>query len=314
MRRLSCFGALLAASALYLAALQASSAEDDPAWQACAGANSAPDQRVTACSSVIDAKTETGRRLAAAYCIRGEGLTEKRDLDRALADLNEAIRIDPDYACAYSNRGRVYAAKGDRDHAIADYDQAIRIDPSFALAFNNRGSAFLGTGDAVRAMADFNAAIKLDPKLAIAYGNRGFLYYRGHDFAHAIADYTTQIGLKPDVLGYIDRGNAYRDSEQLNRAAADYGEVIKLAPTDARGWRNRGLIRFFQGNNKGGVADYDKALQYDPADVDSWNNRAQGKLRLGDKAGAIADLRKALELGPDLDTARKSLRDLGVKS
>src|SRR3954468_4577474 len=69
----------------------------------------------------------------------------------------------------------------------------------------------------------------------------------------------------------------------LDRAAADHAEVIKLAPSDARCWRNRGLIRLFQGDNKAGIADYDKALQYDPADVFSWNNRGQAKLRLGDK-------------------------------
>jgi tetratricopeptide (TPR) repeat protein len=130
--------------------------------------------------------------------------------------------------------------------------------------------------------------------------------------ARAIADYTTEIKLAPDVLAYINRGNAYRDSEQLDRAAADYAEVIRLAPTDARGWRNRGMIRLFQGDNKGGIADYDKALQYDPADVYSWNNRGQAKARVGDKQGAIADFRKALELRPDLGTARESLQRLGV--
>jgi tetratricopeptide (TPR) repeat protein len=153
---------------------------------------------------------------------------------------------------------------------------------------------------------------KCDPMLAIAYGNRGYLHYRKHEMSRAIEDYSVQIKLRPDVLGYINRGNAWRDSEQLDRAAADYGEVIRLAPTDPRGWRNRGMIRLYKGDNKGGLADYDKAVQYDPADVFSWNNRGQAKLRLGDKAGAIADFRKALELRPDLSTARASLRQLGV--
>jgi tetratricopeptide (TPR) repeat protein len=88
--------------------------------------------------------------------------------------------------------------------------------------------------------------------------------------------------------------------------------VIKLAPTDARGWRNRGLIRLFKGDNKGGIADYDKALQYDAADVDSWNNRGQAKARSGDRKGAIADLKKALELQPDLKTPREALQKLGA--
>ena len=121
-----------------------------------------------------------------------------------------------------------------------------------------------------------------------------------------------RIKLTPDLLAYIDRGNIYRDSEQLDRAAADYGEAIRIAPTDARGWRNRGMIRLYQGDNSGGLADYDKALQYDPSDVFSWNNRGQAKLRLGDKQGAIADFRKALELQPGLATARQALQKLGA--
>jgi tetratricopeptide (TPR) repeat protein len=121
-----------------------------------------------------------------------------------------------------------------------------------------------------------------------------------------------EIKLRPDVLAYINRGNAYRDGEQLDRAAADYGEVIKLAPTDARGWRNRGMIKLFMGDTKGGLADYDKALQYDPADAYSWNNRGQARMRLGDKAGAIADFRKALKISPGLRAASESLERLGA--
>lgn len=242
-------------------------AEGDQTWQTCVSTATAPDVKVTSCSEIIEARRETGKRLAAAYCFRGHGLTEKHQLDAALSDLNESIRLDPDSACALTNRGRVYGLKRDFDRAIADYDEAIRIDPSFALAYNNRGDAWFNKGDSDRAIADFDLAIRHNPQLSIAYGNRGFAYFRKRDLTRTIADYTTQIRLRPDVLAYINRGNAYRDGEQLDRAAADYGEVIKLAPTDARGWRNRGMIKLFQGDSRGGIADYDKALQYDPADA-----------------------------------------------
>ena len=43
-------------------------------------------------------------------------------------------------ANAYNNRGVAYGAKGDRDRAIADYNEAIRLDPKFAMAYNNRGT------------------------------------------------------------------------------------------------------------------------------------------------------------------------------
>ena len=97
---------------------------------------------MAACSAVIDAKRETGSKLAAAYCFRGHGLTEKRQLDAALSDLNESIRLDPTSACALTNRGRVYAFKRDLDRAIADYDEAIRIDPAFALQRNRSACSF----------------------------------------------------------------------------------------------------------------------------------------------------------------------------
>src|SRR5260370_18349120 len=142
MRIWPCLPAWRRGAALTSVPPPAASAEGDQTrnqqlWQSCIGATTTADDRVTACSAVIDGKTEAGRKLAGAYCNRGHGLTEQRQLDAALADLNEAIRIDPAYPCAYTNRGRVYAFKRDFDHAMADYDEPIRIDPTFAPAYNN---------------------------------------------------------------------------------------------------------------------------------------------------------------------------------
>src|SRR5262245_2512199 len=110
-------------SALTLAALAvflhspAARAEDTPAWKACISTTNTGAERFASCTAVIEARTETGRRLAAAYCIRGHENNEKRALDAALADLDEAIRLDPTYACAYNNRGRTFAFKGELDRA-----------------------------------------------------------------------------------------------------------------------------------------------------------------------------------------------------
>src|SRR4030081_1240850 len=115
MRILTCLTASLLGAALTLVQPPAASAAGDKTkeqiWQSCIGATTPADDRVTACSAVIDGKTETGNRLAAAYCNRGDGLTERRELDAALADLDEPIRLDAPYACAHTNRGRVYAFK-----------------------------------------------------------------------------------------------------------------------------------------------------------------------------------------------------------
>ena len=161
MRVLVCLMAFLTLFAV--AAPSPAAAAGGPAWEACVGLTSAPDERVKACTTVIDTKSETGRRLAGAYCNRGHGLTERRELDAALSDLDEAVKLDPTYACAYNNRGRVYSFKRDYDRAIAEYDQAIKLDPSLAMAYSNRGESRYNKGDLDGAIADFDAAIKRNP-------------------------------------------------------------------------------------------------------------------------------------------------------
>jgi tetratricopeptide (TPR) repeat protein len=91
--------------------------------------NAAGDERIAACSRVIAA----GRgNLAWAYHYRGFAYQTKGDHDRAIADYDAAIRLDPKNALPYFNRGFAYQTKGDNDRAIADYDAAIRLDPKYA--------------------------------------------------------------------------------------------------------------------------------------------------------------------------------------
>jgi tetratricopeptide (TPR) repeat protein len=78
---------------------------------------------------------------AESYLNSGRAYSEKGDYDRAVADFDQAISIDPDYAEAYYNRGTAYSKKEDYDRAMTDFDRAISIDPDYAKAYNNRGCA-----------------------------------------------------------------------------------------------------------------------------------------------------------------------------
>jgi lipoprotein NlpI len=82
----------------------------------------------------------------------------------------------PNTAVAFNNRGMAYQAKAQYDRAIADFDQAIRLDPKFAVAFYNRGLAFGSRAQYDRAIADFDEAIRLDPEFAFAFNARGSIY------------------------------------------------------------------------------------------------------------------------------------------
>jgi tetratricopeptide (TPR) repeat protein len=62
---------------------------------------------------------------------------------------------------AYNNRGAAFMNKGEYDEAIADLDKAIELSPEFAMAYSNRGAAYINKGEYDKAISDSNKAIKL---------------------------------------------------------------------------------------------------------------------------------------------------------
>ena len=101
-------------------------------WDACKGDD--PDRSIAACTRIIQGRGETAKDSAIAHHERALSYRSKGDSDRAIADLSEAIRLDPKYAEAYYLRGVAYWNKGDLDRAVADYSEAIRLDPKLAAA------------------------------------------------------------------------------------------------------------------------------------------------------------------------------------
>lgn len=98
-----------------------------------------------------------------AYFNRGTAYYEKGDYDRAIADYDSAIFLDPGDADAYLNRGIAYSQKGDHDRAIADFNNAIRLNPDSAPAYAGRGLAYLDVGDTRNALEDFRTAGRMLP-------------------------------------------------------------------------------------------------------------------------------------------------------
>jgi len=78
-------------------------------------------------------------QLFAAYCHYSLSDSDEAsaEYDKAIADYDEVIRLDPKDVFAYIYRGCAYERKGDYDKAIADYDEAIRLDPKYALPYNS---------------------------------------------------------------------------------------------------------------------------------------------------------------------------------
>ena len=59
---------------------------------------------------------------------RGQRDLVTRDLDRAIADYTEALRIDPNHLTAYLYRARAYEEMGEDEKAEADLTRARELE------------------------------------------------------------------------------------------------------------------------------------------------------------------------------------------
>ena len=123
-------------------------------------ASSEPDRSIAGCTRLLADRSETTGLMSRPTHERATAWLAKGDLDRAIADCNEAIRLDPKSVSAYGYRGLAWRQKGDFARAIADYTTAIRLDPNNATLRTNRGLAYFAKGDFSAALTNLRPRIK----------------------------------------------------------------------------------------------------------------------------------------------------------
>ncbi|UFZ03087.1 tetratricopeptide repeat protein [Bradyrhizobium ontarionense] len=101
--------------------------------------------------------------------------SEARDADKVLTECGALIDntkvARSDRINALIARASILITKGEADRAIADYDVALQLDPTLADIFNARGELRRKKGDRPRALADFATALRLNPDHASARSN-----------------------------------------------------------------------------------------------------------------------------------------------
>lgn len=114
-------------------------------------------------NNVIDA---TGKSFF--YTNRGRFYYAQGKYDKAMTDLNKAIRANPDNDMAYACRGQIYCRQNKYDLAISDLNKAIDINP-FPGYYFGLGEVYYKEKKYDLAVKEYIKAIALGPKFAQAY-------------------------------------------------------------------------------------------------------------------------------------------------
>ena len=73
--------------------------------------------------------------------------------------------MEPKQSPAYNNLGGLLAATSDMESAVTQFEEAVRLQSDFAEAHYNLGLMLLRQGERERAEIEFRKARELNPKL-----------------------------------------------------------------------------------------------------------------------------------------------------
>ena len=198
------------------------------------------DELIPLCTKIIDLEQKPHEK-ASAYVKRGIAYRHKGELDLAIADFTQALRLNPAHANAYISRGIAYDKKGDHDLAIADYTKVLeldpdkldpdKLDPDNMFAYHNRGIAYINKNDHDKALEDFNKILERDPANAEIHLFCGFAYSLKGEHDKALEDFTKALELDPNYANaYLCRGIAYIEQENFLDAFKDFKKAAECDP------------------------------------------------------------------------------------
>ena len=170
----------------------------------------------------------------------------------ALADVNEAVRLDPKSAFALLARGflRIDFEPGITDRrkihqerleaGLRDLEDALRLDPTNPCLLMCRAEARAAVEQTDQALADYEAAIALDSTLTEAHAGKARLLVEKGEFVKALAELETTIRIDPDDPDHhLELGRCWMYQNETEKAFAEINEAIRLDARHSEALRER---------------------------------------------------------------------------
>lgn len=126
-----------------------------------------PQAQVDLFTECLAARGLYGNERATAYKQRAIAYMHLGQHQRALDDIEQAMKLRSDDADNYYLRGFAYRAMGQHQRAVEDCGRAIAMDGSFAAAYACRAFAYKSLGNAAGAKSDARRAQELDPRVKV---------------------------------------------------------------------------------------------------------------------------------------------------
>lgn len=161
-------------------------------------------------------------------------LFENNDCDKAIAQLEKAIKITPTNPDLYSTKGVFLHSVNDITGAIEAYKQAIEVAPDHAFSHYNLGLIYMKQNKPVKAIQEWEAVIRNKPTDVEAIFNIAVALSHLGKPEQAIPFYKKVLQIDPShIQAHQNLGVIYRDHHDFTRAKKYFIRLKNLDSTYA---------------------------------------------------------------------------------
>jgi len=233
------------------------------------------------------------------------------DLKAAIASIQKAIELDPDYADALNHLGNLYLEGNDLQKAAAQFKIVLEVDPSHVTAHNNLGLIYVKWGMNAEALALFEEAVRLDPNSAEANNNLGSLYIGHGKHDQALLLLKKALELRPDyVKAMINLGMLYMSMNERVNAEQLFKRAIETDANSVEAFSHLGYMYLQDQEFNDAIDAFQRMVAIAPADPRAHYNLGKAYHAIGNTAEAMKEWQRTLELEPGLAGAHLNLGNL----
>ena len=235
--------------------------------------------------------------LGGAYWYKYKLMHDRSLVEKAREACGRAVELRPDVAAGHSCLGLVYEGTGEYEKSVAELRQALKLDPSDDDSYRELASAYAALGQLQEAEKTYQKAIALKAQYWAGYNELGKFYYDHARYKEAVDMFQQAIELAPDnARVYSNLGGTYLVMGRYADAIPAFERSVNLQPT-AAAYSNLATAYFHMSRFTDGAETFRKAARLDPVDYPSWGNLADCEyLAPGQQDQAPEHYRKAIAL------------------
>jgi tetratricopeptide (TPR) repeat protein len=227
-------------------------------------------------------------------------LQEQGRLDAAMAQLNQATRLDGGLTVAYSLKGDILMEQGRPAEAADSYEQATVLNPNDLHSHFHLGLAYQTVSRFTEAARAYLRATQIDPEHFDSQFKLGTVYETLQRYPEAAERYTIAIEIRPeDALAHYHMAAVSARLGNPQNAIREYKDALEAGTQGPQIWLSLGRAYIQAGDFTNAVGALERAQAAEPNSLAVLQQLAYARYRLVRLDAAEADYRRILGMEPN---------------